>query len=91
MNQNKMIDDLIKMLDSGMTKGVGHVNVEVHKNASAAKTVTSSLVSFLYSNPKSLKYSSASPTVTVFTVGDSSSFKSYNKSSFSLCFFPFKM
>ena len=28
MDQNAMIDDLVKMLDSGMANGVGHVNVE---------------------------------------------------------------
>ena len=28
MDQNAMIDDLVKMLDSGMSNGVGHVNVE---------------------------------------------------------------
>ena len=28
MDENKMIDDLINMLDSGMAKGVGHVNVD---------------------------------------------------------------
>ena len=51
MNQNKMIDDLIKMLDSGMTKGVGHVNVEVNKNASAAKTVQTMGCADCSSNP----------------------------------------
>ena len=28
MDEKEKIDDLIKMLDSGMAKGVGHVNVE---------------------------------------------------------------
>ena len=28
MDEKDMIDDLIKMLDSGMNKGVGHVNVD---------------------------------------------------------------
>ena len=28
MDENKMIEDLVRMLDSGMSKGVGHVNVE---------------------------------------------------------------
>lgn len=28
MDEKNMIDDLIKMLDSGMEKGVGHVNVD---------------------------------------------------------------
>ena len=28
MDEAKMIDDLVKMLDSGMASGVGHVNVD---------------------------------------------------------------
>ena len=28
MDEKAMIDDLVKMLDSGMGKGVGHINVE---------------------------------------------------------------
>ena len=28
MDEKQMIDDLVKMLDSGMQKGVGHVNVD---------------------------------------------------------------
>jgi len=28
MDEEKMIDDLVKMLDFGMANGVGHVNVE---------------------------------------------------------------
>ena len=39
MDQNKMIDDLIKMLDGGITNGVGHVNVDFDKDASDAKKV----------------------------------------------------
>ena len=27
MDEKQMIDDLVKMLDSGMANGVGHVNV----------------------------------------------------------------
>ncbi|MBO7600478.1 MAG: hypothetical protein J6Y89_05175 [Lachnospiraceae bacterium] len=38
MDQNAMIDDLVKMLDSGMANGVGHVNVDYNENA-APKTV----------------------------------------------------
>ncbi len=38
MDQNAMIDDLVKMLDSGMANGVGHVNVDYDENA-APKTV----------------------------------------------------
>ena len=29
MDTNQMIEDLVKMLDSGMAGGVGHVNVDV--------------------------------------------------------------
>ena len=29
MDQNKMIEDLVAMLDSGMSKGVGHINADV--------------------------------------------------------------
>ncbi|MBO5282893.1 MAG: hypothetical protein J6B43_07205 [Lachnospiraceae bacterium] len=28
MDENKMIDDLVKMLDQGMANGMGHVNVD---------------------------------------------------------------
>ncbi len=28
MNEKEMIDDLVKMLDAGMTQGTGHVNVD---------------------------------------------------------------
>jgi hypothetical protein len=28
MDDKAMIDDLVKMLDSGMTEGVGHINVD---------------------------------------------------------------
>ena len=36
---NKKIDDLIQMLDSGMAMGVGHVNVDTDEQANEAKTV----------------------------------------------------
>ncbi|MBQ9118430.1 MAG: hypothetical protein IJY09_00025 [Lachnospiraceae bacterium] len=39
MNEKAMIDDLVKMLDSGMTKGVGHVNVDMDQNSEQAKSV----------------------------------------------------
>ena len=39
MDENKMIDDLVKMLDSGMDKGVGHVNVDYDGNEQQAKNV----------------------------------------------------
>lgn len=35
-HSRKMIDDLVKLLDSGMTQGVGHVNVEVVPDAELA-------------------------------------------------------
>ena len=34
-----MIDDLVKMLDQDMSKGVGHVNVDFDEKAQKAKTV----------------------------------------------------
>ncbi len=39
MDQKNMIDDLVKMLDSGMTEGVGHFNVEYTEEAQDAKEV----------------------------------------------------
>ncbi len=33
MDDKKMIDDFVKMMDSGMAQGVGHVNVEVDDKA----------------------------------------------------------
>ncbi len=39
MNENEMIDDLINQLDSGMTKGVGHVNVFTDDTADEVKEV----------------------------------------------------
>ncbi len=39
MDNDKMIDDLVKMLDSGMTQGVGHVNVEFDANNKSTKDV----------------------------------------------------
>jgi len=34
-----MIDDLVKMLDSGMASGVGHVNVDTEATACQPKNV----------------------------------------------------
>jgi len=34
-----MIDDLVKMLDSGISKGVGHINVDTNELATEAKSV----------------------------------------------------
>lgn len=39
MDDKQMIDDFIKMMDSGMAQGVGHVNVDVGANADNSKNV----------------------------------------------------
>ena len=39
MDENKMIDDLVAMLDASMTKGVGHINADVDVNMEGAKRV----------------------------------------------------
>ena len=39
MDSNQMIEDFIKMMDSGMAQGVGHVNVDVDDKADDAKNV----------------------------------------------------
>ena len=39
MDNNAMIDDLIKMLDDGMSSGVGHVNVDFDETAKSTKEV----------------------------------------------------
>ncbi len=39
MNENAMIDDLIKMLDSGIANGVGHVNVDFNAQETQSKNV----------------------------------------------------
>ncbi len=39
MDSNQMIDDFIKMMDSGMAQGVGHVNVDVDITSEDAKNV----------------------------------------------------
>ena len=33
MDNQKMIEDFVKMMDSGMAQGVGHVNVDVDDKA----------------------------------------------------------
>lgn len=38
-NKDKMIDDLIKMLDGGMEQGIGHVNIEYDETLTEAKKV----------------------------------------------------
>ncbi len=39
MDDKQMIDDFVKMLDSGMAQGVGHVNVNVDENSNDSKNV----------------------------------------------------
>ncbi|MCI8541755.1 hypothetical protein [Acetatifactor aquisgranensis] len=39
MDENKMIDDLVNMLDSGMAGGVGHVNVDYDQQVEESKSV----------------------------------------------------
>ena len=39
MDNNKMVDDLVKMLDSGMAMGVGHVNVDYDETKEKSKEV----------------------------------------------------
>ena len=39
MDDKKMIDDLIHMLDSGVTKGVGHINVDCDEQEEPSKNV----------------------------------------------------
>ena len=39
MDQNSMIEDLISQLDAGMSKGVGHINVNVDEEADNTKEV----------------------------------------------------
>ncbi len=39
MDDKKMIDDLVKMLDSGMAMGVGHVNVDYDADSKESKNV----------------------------------------------------
>lgn len=39
MDENAMINDLIKMLDSGVANGVGHINVEVDSTEKVSKSV----------------------------------------------------
>lgn len=39
MDDKTMIDDLVKMLDSGMAQGVGHVNVDTDTIGNQKKNV----------------------------------------------------
>ncbi len=39
MDEKSMIDDLIKMLDSGVANGVGHINVDSNDTGHKSKEV----------------------------------------------------
>ena len=39
MDNEAVIEEFVKMLDSGMAQGVGHVNVDVDSKADSAKNV----------------------------------------------------
>ena len=39
MDEKTMIDDLVKMLDSGMMSGVGHINVDTENTEEQSKNV----------------------------------------------------
>jgi len=39
MDQKAMIDDLVKMLDSGIANGVGHINVDTEDMGKQSKNV----------------------------------------------------
>ena len=39
MDEKKMIEDLVNMLDSGMAEGVGHVNVDCDQQVEQSKNV----------------------------------------------------
>jgi len=39
MDEKKMIDDLVALLDASMAKGVGHINADVDEGIEGAKRV----------------------------------------------------
>ncbi len=39
MDEKQMVEDFIKMMDSGMAQGVGHVNVDVDNTIQNTKNV----------------------------------------------------
>ncbi len=39
MDENAMIEDLIKQLDNGMANNIGHVNVDIDEKAEGSKSV----------------------------------------------------
>ena len=40
MSENEMIEDLIKMLDSGISKGTGHINVNCEDSETSKNVQT---------------------------------------------------
>lgn len=40
MDKEKMIDDIVAMLDGSVRNGDGHINVKVEENAKNAKEIT---------------------------------------------------
>lgn len=39
MDEKSMIDDLVKLLDNDVTKGVGHINVRIDKASTKSKDI----------------------------------------------------
>ncbi|HKM03269.1 MAG TPA: hypothetical protein VJZ04_01525 [Lachnospiraceae bacterium] len=52
MDEKSMIDDLVNMLDFNMSKGVGHVNVEVDETSTTSKNVQTMGCSDCSKNPQ---------------------------------------
>lgn len=51
MDENAMIEDLIKQLDKGMADNVGHVNVDVNEMVQSSKSVETMGCTECSSNP----------------------------------------
>lgn len=51
MDENAMIEDLIKQLDKGMADNVGHVNVDVNEMVQGSKSVETMGCTECSSNP----------------------------------------
>ena len=39
MDENKMVEDLMRMLDAGKTEGVGHINVDCNEEEEQGRNV----------------------------------------------------
>lgn len=39
MDENKMVEDLMRMLDAGMAEGVGHINVDCNEEEEQGRNV----------------------------------------------------